>query len=41
MVKFLRDSDKSVFERLQREFEAAHASQTQGSHLWAHAQPFT
>lgn len=24
-----RDSDKSVFERLQREFEAAHASQTQ------------
>ncbi|KAH6785207.1 hypothetical protein C2S51_037662 [Perilla frutescens var. frutescens] len=24
-----RDSDKSIFERLQREFEAAHASQTQ------------
>lgn len=30
VVKFVRDSDKSIFERLQREFEAAHASQTQG-----------
>ncbi|EYU42806.1 hypothetical protein ABFS82_13G007300 [Erythranthe guttata] len=27
--KLSRDSDKTVFERLQREFEAAHASQTQ------------
>lgn len=26
-----RDSDKSIFERLQREFEAARASQTQGN----------
>ncbi|KAL3646161.1 hypothetical protein CASFOL_011341 [Castilleja foliolosa] len=32
-VNFLRDSDKTVFERLQREFEAAHASQTQEIYL--------
>lgn len=27
----LRDSDKVIFERLQKEFEAARASQTEGS----------
>lgn len=31
MIGFLRDSDKMIFERLQKEFEAARAAQTQGS----------
>lgn len=37
MIGFLRDSDKMIFERLQKEFEAARAAQTQGSfqdNLW-------
>lgn len=28
---FFRDSDKMIFERLQKEFEAARAAQTEGS----------
>ena len=28
-----RDSDKMIFERLQKEFEAARAAQTQGSFI--------
>jgi hypothetical protein len=30
LLLFDRDSDKTIFERLQKEFEAARASQTEG-----------
>lgn len=31
LLIFNRDSDKMIFDRLQKEFEAARASQTEGS----------
>lgn len=34
LLIFNRDSDKMIFERLQKEFEAARASQTEGSFVF-------